>query len=81
MTYQDWNDELYEANERQWVVNHAKFDKSYIARTYVIRTTFKREYLFFSFGDSEGPYVRLVTINERENLDELVRVMGYVRIF
>ncbi|CAF0810401.1 unnamed protein product [Adineta ricciae] len=53
MTYQDWNDELYEANERQWVVNHAKFDKSYIART-------------------EGPYVRLTTLNERENLDELI---------
>ncbi|UJR15569.1 hypothetical protein I4U23_002507 [Adineta vaga] len=32
MTYQDWNDELYDANEKQWIVNQTKFDKSYVAR-------------------------------------------------
>ncbi|CAF3404707.1 unnamed protein product [Rotaria socialis] len=27
MTYDDWRDELYEANEQQWIVDRNKFDK------------------------------------------------------
>ncbi|CAF4204431.1 unnamed protein product, partial [Adineta steineri] len=32
LTYPDWEDELYDANESQWVVNRMKFDRSSIVQ-------------------------------------------------
>ena len=32
MTYSDWNDELREANEKQWKVDRIKFDKDHVVR-------------------------------------------------
>jgi hypothetical protein len=34
MTYNDWRDELYEANEQQWIVDQRKFDEQQIVREY-----------------------------------------------
>jgi hypothetical protein len=36
MTYQDWNDELYDANEKQWIVDKHKFNKAYVVQRYGI---------------------------------------------
>jgi hypothetical protein len=32
MTYDDWRDELYEANDQQWVIDRKKFDEQHIVQ-------------------------------------------------
>jgi hypothetical protein len=32
MIYNDWRDELYEADEQQWTVNRDKFDRDDVVR-------------------------------------------------
>ena len=35
LTYNDWKDELYEANEQRWFVDRKKFNKEQIIEAYV----------------------------------------------
>jgi hypothetical protein len=32
MTVNDWRNELYEANEQQWIVDRRKFNEQYIVQ-------------------------------------------------
>jgi len=34
LTYDDWRDELYEANEQQWFVDRNKFNSEQIIKAY-----------------------------------------------
>jgi hypothetical protein len=73
MTYQDWNDELYEANEKQWIVDQNKFDEQYIVRKYGIESFRCFIYLYFCHV-REGPFVYLSSANGNDSYDDLVRL-------
>lgn len=46
LMYQDWHDDLQEANENRWIVDQNKFEINCIVREYEIQ---RNEKFFFSF--------------------------------
>jgi hypothetical protein len=74
LTYQDWNDELQDANENRWTVDQNKFDQNYIVREYEIQRKKTYSYSFLFSRTSEGPFIRVTSPNGDETFKDLVGI-------